>query len=405
MGSSHHHHHHSSGLVPRGSHMTTSARDTGLDSHELARLHELARHSHAVITRHQDAGGAYPAAPTFSAYRGYAWLRDGSFTAEGISRYGDVASAGRFHDWVDGVLRRRRGQVDDLLAAVDRGEVPSNEGMLPTRFTFDGNDGSDPWWDFQTDGYGMWLWSVVTHAARHGLDLERWRAGIDVAVDYLLAFWDRPCYDWWAEHVEHRHVSTLGAIHGGLVAVGTCAALRSAPWSAATLQVAARIRSLVSAEGVVDGHLVKWLGSSAVDGSLPACVVPFGLVPPDDDVAAMTRAAVAKDLDVDGGVHRFAADVFYGGGQWILLSALLGWNLAAAGDTAGALRHLRWIADQADADGDLPEQVPHHLLHPGSRAEWVARWGTVATPLLWSHGMYLILADELGLLPPAAKDA
>uniref|UniRef100_UPI0010C934C6 Glycoside hydrolase 15-related protein n=1 Tax=Kribbella flavida (strain DSM 17836 / JCM 10339 / NBRC 14399) TaxID=479435 RepID=UPI0010C934C6 len=405
MGSSHHHHHHSSGLVPRGSHMTTSARDTGLDSHELARLHELARHSHAVITRHQDAGGAYPAAPTFSAYRGYAWLRDGSFTAEGISRYGDVASAGRFHDWVDGVLRRRRGQVDDLLAAVDRGEVPSNEGMLPTRFTFDGNDGSDPWWDFQTDGYGMWLWSVVTHAARHGLDLERWRAGIDVAVDYLLAFWDRPCYDWWEEHVEHRHVSTLGAIHGGLVAVGTCAALRSAPWSAATLQVAARIRSLVSAEGVVDGHLVKWLGSSAVDGSLPACVVPFGLVPPDDDVAAMTRAAVAKDLDVDGGVHRFAADVYYGGGQWILLSALLGWNLAAAGDTAGALRHLRWIADQADADGDLPEQVPHHLLHPGSRAEWVARWGTVATPLLWSHGMYLILADELGLLPPAAKDA
>nr|5Z3B_A Chain A, Glycoside hydrolase 15-related protein [Kribbella flavida DSM 17836] len=405
MGSSHHHHHHSSGLVPRGSHMTTSARDTGLDSHELARLHELARHSHAVITRHQDAGGAYPAAPTFSAFRGYAWLRDGSFTAEGISRYGDVASAGRFHDWVDGVLRRRRGQVDDLLAAVDRGEVPSNEGMLPTRFTFDGNDGSDPWWDFQTDGYGMWLWSVVTHAARHGLDLERWRAGIDVAVDYLLAFWDRPCYDWWEEHVEHRHVSTLGAIHGGLVAVGTCAALRSAPWSAATLQVAARIRSLVSAEGVVDGHLVKWLGSSAVDGSLPACVVPFGLVPPDDDVAAMTRAAVAKDLDVDGGVHRFAADVFYGGGQWILLSALLGWNLAAAGDTAGALRHLRWIADQADADGDLPEQVPHHLLHPGSRAEWVARWGTVATPLLWSHGMYLILADELGLLPPAAKDA
>jgi hypothetical protein len=36
------------------------------------------------------------------------------------------------------------------------------------------------------------------------------------------------------------------------------------------------------------------------------------------------------------------------------------------------------------------------LLHPGSRNEWVARWGTVASPLLWSHGMYLILADELG---------
>ena len=41
--------------------------------------------------------------------------------------------------------------------------------------------------------------------------------------------------------------------------------------------------------------------------------------------------------------------------------------------------------------------MPHHLLHPGSRDEWVARWGPVASPLLWSHGMYLILADELGI--------
>ena len=112
--------------------------------------------------------------------------------------------------------------------------------------------------------------------------------------------------------------------------------------------------------------------------------------------------AVARDLDADGGVHRFTADVFYGGGQWILLSALLGWNLAVAGDTAGAWRLLRWIADQATPDGDLPEQVAHHLLHPGSRDEWIARWGTVATPLLWSHGMYLILADEVGILSEKA---
>jgi GH15 family glucan-1,4-alpha-glucosidase len=360
---------------------------------DLERLRALAEHSHAVIARHQDVGGAYPAAPTFSAYKGYAWLRDGSFTAEGISRYGDVASADRFHDWVDRVLRGRRGQVDDLCELVRLGEQPDESAMLPTRFTFDGQDGSDPWWDFQTDGYGIWLWSVVTHAARHGLDLEQWRGGIDVAVDYLVAFWDLPCYDWWEEHVEQRHVSTLGAIHGGLVAIAPHT-------STAVLAVAERIRSLVGAEGLHAGHLTKWLGTTAVDGSLPACVVPFGLV--DGAAGAATLAAVARDLDVDGGVHRFTADVFYGGGQWTLLSALLGWNLAAAGDTAGAWRHLRWIADQATPEGDVPEQVAHHLLHPGSRDEWIARWGTVATPLLWSHGMYLILADELGVLTKKA---
>ncbi|WP_371407875.1 glycoside hydrolase family 15 protein [Kribbella sp. NBC_00662] len=356
----------------------------------MKRLRELAEVSHAVITGNQDAGGAYPAAPTFSAYRGYAWLRDGSFTAEGISRYGDIASADRFHDWADGVLRSRRRQVDELCAANARGQRPDDADMLPTRFTFDGGDGSDPWWDFQTDGYGIWLWSVVSHAVRHGLELDRWRGGIEVAVDYLVAFWDRPCYDWWEEHVEERHVSTLGAIYGGLVAI--------APYTeAAVLEVAERIRSLVVAEGIHDGRLTKWLGTSAVDGSLPACVVPFGLV--SGEVGAATLTAVADELDVDGGVHRFTADVFYGGGQWILLSALLGWNLAVAGDSAGAWRHLRWIADQATPDGELPEQVPHHLLHPGSRDEWIARWGNVATPLLWSHGMYLILADELGVLP------
>lgn len=368
-----------------------------LGAAERQRLRDLARHSHAVITGHQHPGGAYPAAPDFSAYQGYAWLRDGSFTAEGVSRYGNTGSANRFHDWVDRVLRGRREQIAELTAARDRGEPPPPERMLPTRYTYDGGDGTDPWWNFQTDGYGMWLWSVTSHARRHDMDPGRWRTGIDLSTDYLLSCWDRPCYDWWEEHLEQRHVSTLGAIHGGLTAV---ADLLDARRRDAARETADRIRTLVRSEGVRDGHLTKWLGSSAVDGSLPSCVVPFGLVPADSDLAAGTLRAVARDLDSDGGVHRFTADVFYGGGQWILLSALLGWNLAARGDTAGALRHLRWIADQADARGALPEQVADHLLHPDSRAEWVARWGQVASPLLWSHGMYLILADELGLIHP-----
>ena len=364
---------------------------------ERRHLQDLARHSHAVITAHQDEGGAYPASPTFSAYRGYAWLRDGSFTAEGISRYGDVASADKFHDWVCRVLASRRGQVDDLLALKATGaEVPLDR-MLPTRFTFAGKDGSDPWWDFQTDGYGMWLWSVVTHSQRHGRDAGRWLPGIEVAVDFTTAFWDLPCYDWWEEHVEHRHTSTLGAIHGGLLAVADAGVL-DADRALAARATAAQARALVLGEGVVDGHLSKWLGSDAVDGSLPACIVPFGVVAVDDPIAVATLATVGTALDVDGGVHRFRADVFYGGGQWLLLSALLGWNKASAGDLDGAWRHLRWIAEHATAEGDLPEQVPDDLRHPESRQEWLDRWGPVATPLLWSHGMYLILADELGLL-------
>lgn len=371
---------------------------------DVERFAWLARRSHELITEHQHPSGPYPASPTFSAYRGYAWLRDGSFTAEGISRYGDVESADRFHQWVHGVLRGRRGQVDGLVDQRRAGRVPPVESMLPTRFTFTGADGSDPWWDFQTDGYGMWLWSVATHAERHGGDLERWREGIEVATDYVTAFWDMPCYDWWEEHVEQRHVSTLGALYGGLVAVVRSGVL-DADRAGRALEAASAAKHLVLQEGLVAGadgqvrHLGKWLGAQVVDGSLPACVVPFGLLDPTDPLAAATVDAVRRDLDSGGGVHRYAADVFYGGGQWPLLSCLLGWNRAVAGDSEEAMRHLRWVADQALSGGELPEQVPDHLLHPEARQEWLDRWGSVATPLLWSHGMYLILADELGLLP------
>jgi GH15 family glucan-1,4-alpha-glucosidase len=377
--------------------LPTEPTSLDLSPAERTRFADLATASHAIITAHQDAGGAYPASPTFSAYAGYAWLRDGAFTAEGISRYGDVASASRFHGWVGEVLGRRRGQVDDLILRGAAGDQPGLAEMLPTRFTFAGADGPDPWWNFQTDGYGTWLWSVVAHARRHGLDLVRWSAGIEVAVDYVTAFWDRACYDWWEEYAEHHHVSTLAAIFGGLRAVLEAGVLDTARTEAAD-RACHQIRHQVRSAGVHDGHLAKWLGSTAVDASLPAAIVPFGLLDVDDPAAARTLEAVAAGLDRDGGVHRYGADVFYGGGQWPLLSALLGWNLVAAGDLEGALRHLRWIADQADGDLELPEQVADHLLHPERRDEWLDRWGPVATPLLWSHGMFLILADELGLI-------
>lgn len=371
----------------------TTAEPIGTDA-----LQALARRSHDVIAEHQAASGAYPASPTFSAYRGYAWYRDGAFTAEGMSRYGAVASVDAFHDWAARVLVARADVVRSLVARRAAGTEPGNEEMLPTRFTLDGADGNDPWWDFQTDGYGTWLWSVVTHAERHGGDLARWADGIAVATDYLVAFWDRPCYDWWEEHVGHRHGSTFGANFAGLTAVARSGALDAARTEAATA-TAERIRATVLAECVADGHLAKWVGSTAVDASLAACAVPYGLVAPGSPLAVGTLDAIRRDLATPG-VHRFTADVFYGGGQWLLLTCLLGWNEAATGDHAAARARLEWAAAHATPEGYLPEQVPDHLLHPDARAEWLERWGPVATPLLWSHGMYLILADELGLLPP-----
>jgi GH15 family glucan-1,4-alpha-glucosidase len=51
---------------------------------------------------------------------------------------------------------------------------------------------------------------------------------------------------------------------------------------------------------------------------------------------------------------------------------------------------------QADEHGQLPEQVPATLIDPNYYQPWVRDWGPPASPLLWSHAMYVILAKKLG---------
>jgi len=75
---------------------------------ERAQLRALAKASVLLIADLQDESGAYPASPTFSAYRGYSWFRDGSFIADGMSAAGAADSASRFFDWCGGILVSRR---------------------------------------------------------------------------------------------------------------------------------------------------------------------------------------------------------------------------------------------------------------------------------------------------------
>ena len=112
-----------------------------------------------------------------------------------------------------------------------------------------------------------------------------------------------------------------------------------------------------------------------------------------------TIAKIEADL-VRGGIHRYHDDTYYGGGAWLLLTAWLGWYYAEAGNTARAAVLRDWVAAQAMPDGALPEQVPQMLLAPEHYAGWVARWGEIARPLLWSHAMYLILESVLGVSAP-----
>jgi GH15 family glucan-1,4-alpha-glucosidase len=194
--------------------------------------------------------------------------------------------------------------------------------------------------------------------------------------------------------VEEVHVSTLGCIAAGLTAAEP---LLDEERALAARAAVLEIRALVSSAGVVDGHLTKWLGSTEVDASLLAVIHPLDVFPAMGSIGTATIAAVDFELNYDGGVHRYLLDTFYGGGQWPLLSCMLGLALSAAGEPDRALDQLRWAASTATAEGFLPEQAGGHLLDPTMTAEWVERWGPVATPLLWSHAMFVRLAIELGI--------
>ena len=355
----------------------------------------LAQRSLSVIHANQTRSGSYLASPNFTVYS-YSWLRDGAFIADSMSRIGESASAMAFYEWCRRVIEERAPRISRLVARRDIPATIAPTEFLHTRYTVDGAESDEPWWNHQLDGYGAWLWSLGAHLGRSdgSSPRRRFATAVEATARYLVAFWNQPCYDCWEENPERVHVATLAAIAAGLRIAAEWPGVASSVQAEAASTVAL-IEQRVRREGVHEGHLVKWLGGSELDGSLLFCAMPYGLFAPDDPLMRATVAALKPEL-AHLGVHRHAADVYFGGGEWILLSAVLGSYFAAVGDLDAAQAQLDWVTPQADEDGHLPEQVSRHLLFPNTFDEWVRRWGSVARPLIWSHAMFLTLYHDLG---------
>lgn len=367
-----------------------------LDSDDLVRL---SLRSIAVIEAGQAPTGAYLASPNFPVYR-YSWFRDGAFIADAMSRVGRTDSAEGFFAWCNDVLVARTRLIESQVALSEEGKPVNVADMLHCRYTVEGDETPEEWWNFQLDGYGTWLWALGEHSSRHERSLEPYKAGIDLCARYLAAFWAEPSYDWWEENMGHQHTSTLGALYAGLDAASSWTVLSPGTREQAS-RAAADIRDAILSRGVHDGRFAKWLDGDGLDGSLIACAVPFHVVAPDDPRARATAHAIELRLS-RGGVYRHPHDSYYGGGEWLLLAALLGWYYASAGRREEAMDRLLWIAEQADGEDNLAEQVSDHLLVPEAFNGWRQRWGPVASPLLWSHAMFLTLATELGVVEGAA---
>lgn len=351
-------------------------------------MSDLVRASIEIILQNQSPGGAYLASPNFPPYR-YCWFRDGAFIAYAMDLVGQPDSAARFHDWAATNILKRAAVIERAVSKARLGQPLEAAEFLHTRYSVDGEETGEAWPNFQLDGFGTWLWSLAEHCRLHGaLPGESWLSAARLVAAYISVLWTQPCYDCWEEFPDQVHPYTLAAIYGGLQAH---AALSGADHS----QTTHLIQAFLHQHAILDGHFVKYIGSQEVDASLLGLAVPYRLVSPDDPLMRTTVAEIVARLYSPGGVHRYARDTYYGGGEWVLLTAWLGWYYTQVGDWPSARACLDLVQAQAGPHGFLPEQVPSSLNDPSCYPYWLDRWGPIANPLLWSHAKYLILQHAL----------
>jgi isomaltose glucohydrolase len=353
----------------------------------LTQADPLERHSLEVLRAGQAPSGAFVASPAFDVYR-YAWLRDGAFCAHAFDLVGEREPAARWHEWVAASIEAQRGSIESVTRRVNGGETPPPSAMPPARYALDGSlepPEEEPWPNFQVDGYGMWLWALEEHLSTGPLPPQLAQT-VDLVADYLRATWALQCFNCWEEFDGGIHASTLAAVFSGLAAAGRL--LADERWAAE----AERVRAFLLQQ-LVDGRRFKrGPADGRLDGSLLWLGVPFRVLPLEDPRIEATVEAVRRELSgPDGGVYRYRGDTYFGGGEWLLLTSSLAWHDALTGNVDAFERSRAWVRAQALPNGDLPEQVTTFAQEPAMIDPWRRRWGPIATPLLWSHAMYLIM--------------
>ncbi|WP_227763647.1 glycoside hydrolase family 15 protein [Zhaonella formicivorans] len=348
---------------------------------------DLLKKSIAVLTLYQHRSGAFPASPFFPVYN-YSWLRDGTFCAYALDLVREHAGSLAFYRWVNNTLAKYLPKLEKLEAKICSGNWHDDD-FLHARFTLEGEEGTEPWGNFQLDGYGTYLWGIVQHCKLVGSEhiLNESEEVVRSVAQYLQKMWGMECLDCWEENKD-RHPSTLASIYGGLKS------LEEFRPNLVNEVILANIEQFIFDNFAKPGYFTKAVNTDKVDSSLLWLVVPFGLVEPGHPLMQKTVDRITAELQQQG-LYRYLGDTYYGGGQWILLTAWLGWYYLLQGQREEAQRLLDWIEAQADEYGQLPEQVNQKVQFPHKYQEWVQKWGEVAKPLLWSHAMHIVLSINL----------
>ncbi len=243
---------------------------------------------------------------------------------------------------------------------------------------------------------------LVAHLERHATDRRsadpRCGPPSSGCVDYLCEFWQRTMLRLVGGARRRRP-----RLHPRVDRSRACAPsprrglARRRARPSGSRATAQRSSSTSSSDGVVDGHLVKTIGrDDRVDASLIAAFVPFGTFDPHRRPRRRRRTTRSSPTSpptastATSATPTSAAD----DGSCSPGSSARSRPSPDAPTTPGDVWRGCATADRrraAPRTDDRSSASTHAFID-----EWVERWGPVATPLLWSHAMYITLADELG---------
>lgn len=343
-----------------------------------------------VIKSNQSNFGLYIASPEFENYK-YCWLRDGTFIAYSMDLCGNNSSSRKYYCGINNILKVRSKKVKQLIDIYNKNGFIDKKKVLPARFTLEGKITKTDWSEFQIDGYGIFLWGLVKHLEITGeLNLleTTFKNSIDIVIKYLTNFWIVPNYDCWEENGDKINTSTIVCVYGGLKSI------LNIKQNKIIKDSCDKIRAFFHDFCVKSNHIIKYIGTESVDASLLWSSVPFGIVDVEDSIMLNTVKKIESSL-LKTGLKRYYLDEYYGGGEWPLLTAFLGWYYLTIGNIKEAKEMLKLVLKSADDNYMLPEQKPSNLYFPEKYYFWKNKWGEIAKPLLWSHAMYVILYSLL----------
>ena len=263
----------------------------------------------SIIAEHQHVGGAYPASPTFPVYRYSLAARRRVHRRRDEPRRGRLDSADAFFGWCAGVITARAARITVLVARAaarraDRGRRAPADPLHPRR----------------RRGRRRAVVGLPARRLRHLAVGARRRTsrrhGRLVSTPCRRAV--EPCADVPGRVLgpallrlvggarRRRHPSTLARDRRRAAGGGRRSSSTTPSPSAVPAPVDDDRRRSCSRQGIVDGHLVKWLGAGTARRRQPARLrhAVRRRRPPAARSPRRTYRKIVDDLAPDG-VHRY----------------------------------------------------------------------------------------------------